>query len=42
MGDQVDLAAKRALQSAISHDDSLIPVQVRTVVERQRCDEFRD
>jgi hypothetical protein len=39
-GDQVVFAAKRTLQSATNHDGSLIPVPVRTVLERLRRDQF--
>ena len=42
MGGQVVVGTKRTLQSAINHDGSLIPVSVRTVVDRRRCDQSRD
>jgi hypothetical protein len=42
MGDQVVVATKRTLQSAINRDGSLIPIPVRIVVERRRWDQSRD
>jgi|HubBroStandDraft_5_1064220.scaffolds.fasta_scaffold58733_2 hypothetical protein len=42
IGGQVVVATRRTLQSAINHDSSLIPVPVRTVVDRRRRDQSRD
>jgi hypothetical protein len=42
MGDQVVVATKRTLQSAINRDGSLIPIPVRIVVDRRRWDQSRD
>ena len=42
VGGQAIVATKRMLQSAINGNVSLIPVPVRTVVDRRRCGQSRD